>query len=198
MSSASTVPSPERPGMSDPTTIPELQKVRDALGDLKARVDAPESHGILCGMLSAGGPVADRDWLRQLAPEEAGDPGANDSLEALYRATIWQLDDPQFSFSLLLPDDEETLGARTEALANWCSGFLYGLGVSGVTESTQLPGEAAEVLGDLAKIASVDYELEQPGEEEEQAYEEVVEYVRVGAMLVFESLRGPRLDESVH
>ncbi len=98
----------------------------------------------------------------------------------------------------MLPDDDEHLGERTAALAHWCSGFLYGLGVSGVTESTQLPGEAAEVLGDLAKIASVDYELDEPGEAEEQAYEEVVEYVRVGALLVFESLRGPRLDESVH
>lgn len=184
--------------MSDPTTIPDLREIRDALGELKARVDAPESHGILCGMLSAGSPVADRDWLRQLTPEEEKEVRVSDTLQSLYRATIWQLDDPQFGFTLLLPDDDENLGERTEALAHWCSGFLYGLGVSGITESTQLPGEAAEVLGDLAKIASVDYELEQPGEAEEQAYEEVVEYVRVGALLVFESLRGPRLDESVH
>lgn len=184
--------------MSERTPIPDLQQIRDDLGQLKARVDAPESHGILCGMLSAGGMVADRDWLQQLVPAEATPAGAGDSLQDLYRATIWQLDDPQFSFSLLLPDDDEHLGERTEALAHWCSGFLYGLGVSGVTESTQLPGEAAEVLGDLAKIASVDYEIDEPGEAEEQAYEEVVEYVRVAALLVFESLRGPRLDESVH
>lgn len=193
-------PVPSRDGlrMSDRTDIPALEEIRDALGDLKARVDAPESHGILCGMLSAGGPVQDRDWLRHLAPDADGEVGAADSLQALYRATVWQIDDPQFSFTLLLPEEDENLGERTEALAHWCSGFLYGLGVSGVTESTQLPGEAAEVLGDLAKIASVDYELEQPGEAEERAYEEVVEYVRVGALLVFESLRGPRIDESVH
>lgn len=184
--------------MSKATKTPEIEDIRDALGDLRSRVDAPESHGILCGMLSAGGPVADHEWLRHLVPEEVRDVGPDDTLQALYRATVWQLDDPQFGFVLLLPDDDENLGDRTEALAHWCSGFLYGLGVSGVTESTQLPGEAAEVLGDLAKIASVDYELEQPGEAEERAYEEVVEYVRVGALLVFESLRGPRLDESVH
>lgn len=186
------------PGMSEVTQIPAYGEINDALGEIKARVDASESHGILCGMLSAGGYIADRDWLRQVVPEEQREMHGGDVLRALYNATVWQLGDPQFSFTLLLPDEEAGLGDRTQALAHWCSGFLYGLGLGGVTESTQLPGEAAEVLGDLAKIASVDYELEKPSEEEEQAYEEVVEYVRVAALLVFESMRGPRDDESVH
>lgn len=186
------------PGMPEVKQIPDYREIDDALHDVTARVDAAESHGILCGMLSAGGHIADRDWLSQVVPGEAGDMEKCDTLLALYHATVWQLGDPQFSFTMLLPDEEAPLGDRTRALAQWCSGFLYGLGLGGVTESTQLPGEAAEVLGDLAKIASVDYELEEPGEEEERAYEEVVEYVRVAALLVFESMRGPRDDESVH
>lgn len=186
-------------GMSEVRQIPDYREIDDVLGEIKARVDAAEGHGILCGMLSTGGHITGRDWLRQVLPEEARDMEVGDALLALFNATAWQLDDPQFSFTILLPDEEDVpLGDRTRALAHWCSGFLYGLGVGGVTESTQLPGEAAEVLADLAKIASVDYELEQPGEEEEQAYEEVVEYVRVAALLVFESMRGPREDESVH
>lgn len=184
--------------MSEVRHIPDYREINDALGEVQARVDAAESHGILCGMLSAGNHIADRDWLTQVVPEEARGMEGGGALLALYNATVWQLDDPQFSFTMLLPDEDAHLGDRTQALAHWCSGFLYGLGLGGVTESTQLPGEAAEVLGDLAKIASVDYELEQPGEKEERAYEEVVEYVRVAALLVFESMRGPRDDESVH
>lgn len=177
---------------------PDYRAVDEALGTLKARVDAPESHGILCGMMSTGKSVRDRDWLSQVIGEELAEPGDSGSLQALYESTQWQLDDPNFSFHPLLPDEEADLAARTEALAHWCSGFLYGLGVGGVSEATQLPGDAAEVLTDLAKIATVDFELEEPGEEEERAYREVVEYVRVGALLVFESLRGPRVEDSVH
>lgn len=178
--------------------IPDYREIDDVLGEANARVDAAEGHGILCGMLSAGGHVAERDWLSQVLPEEASGMEGSHALLALFSATVWQLEDPDFSFMMALPDDEAHLGDRTQALAHWCSGFLFGLGLGGVTESTQLPGEAAEVLADLAKIASVDYELEQPGEKEEQAYGEVVEYVRVAALLVFESMRGPRDDESVH
>lgn len=184
--------------MSAVKQIPDYREINSVLGEVKARVDASESHGILCGMLSAGNHIADRDWIRQVVPEEAHDTEGCSALLALFSATVWQLDDPQFSFTMLLPEDGTPLGDRTQALAHWCSGFLYGLGLGGVTESTQLPREAAEVLTDLAKIASVDYELEQPGEEEERAYGEVVEYVRVAALLVFESMRGPRDDESVH
>lgn len=184
--------------MSEVKQIPDYAEIDDVLVETRARIDAAESHGILCGMLSAGGHVAERDWLSQVVPEEKSGMERYDTLLALFHATVWQLGDPQFSFTMLLPDDEAPLEDRTQGLAHWCSGFLYGLGLGGVTESTQLPGEAAEVLGDLAKIASVDYELDEAGEEEERAYEEVVEYVRVAALLVFESMRGPREDESLH
>lgn len=165
---------------------------------LKARVGAPESHGILCGMLSTGASVKERDWLSQLVDERPREAVDFNSLKALYESTQWQLQDPQFSFQPLLPDDSAHLRTRTEALAYWCNGFLYGLGIGGVTEATQLPSEAAEILGDIAKIATVDFELDEPGDAEENAYQEVLEYVRIGALLVFESLRGPRQEDTVH
>jgi len=183
--------------MSDTIVLPEYGEIDETLSSLRSRVDAPESHGILCGMISAGGRCDDRDWMAQVVPD-AGKLDGSVSLQALYDATLLQLDDPQMSFQPLLPGEDADLALRTEALAHWCSGFLYGLGLGGVTEATQLPGEAAEVLGDIAKIASVDYEVEEPGEEEERAYAEVVEYVRVGALLVFESLRGPGESDTVH
>lgn len=177
---------------------PDYGVVDEALDTLNARVGAPEGHGILCGMLSTGRGVGDREWLAQLGGGAVEQLRHADSLQALYRSTQGQLDDAGFSFQPLLPDEDADLRTRTEALALWCSGFLYGLGVAGVTEATQLPGEAAEVLGDLAKIARVDFDLDDPGDEEERAFHEVLEYVRVGALLVFESLRGPRGDEAVH
>lgn len=180
----------------DPT--PEYSDVSTALDRLHADVDAPEGHGILCGMLSAGTQVNDEAWLSQVLPGAASRAESRELLRQLFERTVFQLGDPEFSFEPLLPRDDVSLAARTQALSNWCGGYLYGLGLGGVTETTSLSADAAEILTDLAKIAGVDYELDGADDAEEDAYTEVVEYVRVGTLLVFESLRGPRQSEAVH
>ena len=47
----------------------------------------------------------------------------------------------------------------------------------------------AELLDDLAEIARVDFEVGEPDEEEQAAFAEVVEYVRVGVLLINEELQ---------
>ena len=59
----------------------------------------------------------------------------------------------------------------------------------GVPPQAELPDEVAELLGDLSQISRVDFDLDDPNEEEQVAFEEVVEYVRVGVMFVHEELQ---------
>ena len=40
-------------------------------------------------------------------------------------------------FELMLPDDDESLEARVEALGTWCQGFVYGLAAGGVKQDTE-------------------------------------------------------------
>ena len=48
-------------------------------------------------------------------------------LEDLFKDTWMQLVERQSDFELFLPDDERNINERTEALSQWCDGFLHGI-----------------------------------------------------------------------
>lgn len=102
-------------------------------------------------------------------------------LGTLCDETLRQLDDPGFEFELLLPDDDAELATRTRALAEWCDGFVFGVGAGG-HRAADLPEQSAEFLRDAMRIARADAD-EAGGETDEAALVELTEYVRVGVML---------------
>ena len=61
-----------------------------------------------------------------------------------------------------------------------------------------LSDEAGEALRDLQQIATACLSGDDDGEAEEQAFAEIVEYVRVVALVLREDLRGPGAGESIH
>lgn len=95
-----------------------------------------------------------------------------------------------FTLELFLPDDSCPLAERSEALVQWCEGFLNGLGFTGLPEFDLLSDEGREVIQDLYKICRIDVEnIAETGEDEEIAFMELVEYVRMGAMLLYEEFQ---------
>lgn len=171
-------------------------------GDLDA-AGLAESHGLLCGLICRQTSDSAADFLRQLgAMNLVIDPGEalHEALSNAWRTTLAQLDDEEFGFELWLPSDDEPLEDRAEALARWCSGFLAGLGSGG--ELDLLSEEAREAIGDLQEIARAELASPAAGdaadEEEEKAYAEIVEYVRVVALVLREDFRGPAPEEAIH
>ncbi len=173
----------------EPTTHAELS---EALSTMQLGMSASELHGALAGYLSAGGLSPAREWLSALALEEIddaiGEAPARELFDRLFTGCAADLEDPELAFDLLLPDDSASMGERAVALVDWCRGFLGGLGLSGVDLEQGLSGEAGEILGDLARIAATRFDDASGGEEDEQAYAEVVEYVRVGVLLLHNDL----------
>ncbi len=167
-------------------TFNELQR---ALAQSHALADAAEAHGTLVGSLCATGCSLD-EWLAEILPEGRAGHGAAASLQAVFNATSGALGDTDMSFQPLLPPDEDPIALRTTALGEWCQGFLYGLGIGvAVPDVSQLQGEAAEVLRDMAEITHVDVDPEDSEESNEAAYAELVEFVRVGVQLLYEQLQ---------
>jgi len=168
--------------------------LRQAKGDLPPA----ECHGILCALLAVQSqPTAER-WLSEILPEvvvsaTSGDALARETAQHLidlFQSTQEQLASRSFSLDLLLPDDNELLANRTEALASWCRGFLYGLGLSGIGDISRLPDDLPEILLDMEKISHADdYAAQDDEEEDERAFAELVEYVRLGAMMLNEEFQ---------
>jgi uncharacterized protein YgfB (UPF0149 family) len=152
-----------------------------ALAEASIPADASDVHGSVCGLLCGGG--GGGDWMRSLALADGVTNGSGRGLlDALLDWSRQQLDDPDLVFQPLLPRDDQPLRARAEALASWCRGFLGGFGLA--PRPSGVGDEAEEVLADLAGIAASCFETDEVGEEEEGAYVELIEYVRMAAMFL--------------
>lgn len=160
----------------------------DALERANAVVGTAECHGLLCGLL-CGDPVTPLErWVGEVLPDpEPGDQPTEEIravLVRLHRQTAAQLASPGMDFTPVLPGDEASLRERGAAFTAWCGGFLYGLGLSGLDLDQALDPEAREFVTDLADMARLETESLETGEEDEAALAELVEYVRVGVLLV--------------
>ena len=171
-------------------TYTEIQRV---LSDERSMTDAAEAHGTLTGCLCAAIGYRFEDWLLEILPEGRAHPLATAALREVYLETSGALQSAEMEFDLLLPEDEASLDLRTVALAQWCQGFLYGLGGGALQDASGLPGEVGEIVRDLSEITRVGVDSDQSLESNESAYAELVEFVRVGVQLVFEEL-GPLRD----
>jgi hypothetical protein len=171
----------------------DYHDVAEVLRRASIPVDAADCHGLLCGLICAAGFADQKIWVAGIFeaydPKDPFQTEAYRLLQRLYEETLIRLNSPVLDFELLLPDDEDPLCERTESLANWCGGFVSGLGMGGLAAQDQLSDEVAELLGDLSQISRVDFDLDNPDEEELVAFEEVVEYVRVGVLFVHEELQ---------
>lgn len=195
----------------------EFAEVNAAFKNLGIAQEIAESHGLLCGLWCASGGVSLEVWLRLMRNEEISIdvltpaqaqtrlqvPAATQSedeavLQRLYQETVAQLENPEFGLRLLLPDDEQPLGLRTEALADWCKGFLFGLGVGGVDNYRQTPATVQEIVKDFTEITRAYHDEEEDSELDEASFLEVMEYVRVGAMLIYEELRVARKERQMN
>ncbi len=138
-------------------------------------------HGCLCGLLAAGAS----------ANEEAGLAGLGQALNIdlhgelagqmmqLHRVTAAALEDEEFDFHPLLPDDETDIEERTGELSLWCKGFLAGYAQA---NRGQVGQDSSEILSDFADIAEAGVDEDADEEESEGSYAEIVEYIRFAAL----------------
>lgn len=178
-------------------SILHAEVARD-LDAASAEMQAAEAHGCLCGALCALDDYTFEQWLAEISPDVAradalGLPGS--PLRLLFDATGQSLRSDAMEFLPLLPDDDVSLTLRTDALAQWAQGFLYGLATGDIGRNPALPGTVKEILGDFAEISratlstDVDSADEGVGDEaDEEAYVELHEFMRAGAQLVYDEL----------
>lgn len=165
-----------------------FQAVQEALQGLHRGGDVSEFHGSLCGALC----VQSADEVDLLQLLDAGTPArsrAPELLKALRDEALEALQDEDLRFMPLLPEDDAALAQRVEALALWCHGFLYGLSLRAGFNPAGLSDDAREILEDFSQLTRAGLDADEDGEIEETAYAELVEYLRVGAQLVFMELR---------
>lgn len=161
--------------------------------------DAAELHGIICGMLAGGMDMDNEKWTDSLSDfVNAGEPFPTEiskAISELYQQVCQQFSEGDFSLALCLPEDAAPIIERGQATIAWVQGFLLGFGVQ-QEEMKSCSEEVKEALKDFSEIVRMDYEMPED-EESEQALFEVMEYVRISAMLCFSEMGShPKTEDS--
>jgi len=169
-------------------------ELESALRLMDNDTDPSELHGTVGGLLCADNRANVNHWLASLFPEIAAKDAKlgelKRSLGRLFEETRQQLADPMCGFDLLLPGEDYSFEQQLLALGEWCQGFLIGLNLGGIEDFNSLQGEAKEFARDMVEIAraGVSYDFSDDDEEDQRAYVQLVEYVRVGVMMVNDEL----------
>lgn len=185
-------------------TLLDYDSLRDSLAQAGAVVALAELHGGVCGALCAGGTPAAEHWLEDCLEDQEIDSSAelDASLRSVVAVSTLMLEEPDFAFEPLLPDDDAPLDEQVQALALWCHGFVTGLGAnapelapqSGRAAATPEAQAIAEVVGDFTEIsrAALSEDEAEGRDQPDFALAELREYVRAGVQMVFEELGSRR------
>lgn len=93
-----------------------------------------------------------------------------------------------FDFQLLIPDDDAALPDRVDALSEWCHGFLNGFAPGDSAEFILATEDGRELIENFTRICHIGAE-KTDDESDEQALFELIEYVRLGAIYIYDSIQ---------
>lgn len=161
------------------------------LADVEAESCAAECHGFLCGQLCISRVPQEELWQEFLDVQSNDDDlvdACYQEIKILLTDTSDEMQSPDLDFQPLLPDDSASLEERVNALGEWCHGFLngYGIGAGGRNDAV-LTEISREILEDFTHISRVGID-EQTNEEDEAALMELIEYVRMGTLIIFDEM----------
>ncbi|MCZ6889975.1 MAG: UPF0149 family protein [Gammaproteobacteria bacterium] len=171
--------------------------------DTAVGISVEALHGTVVGLAAARGDTSADDVAVALTNLLADEISDVERCDVFVRAAVDDLEHEDLTFAPLLPDDDEALPFRLEALKLWVSGFLVGLrgGYAAVhsgdfpeqdfleedSPEDDIPEEVEEIVADFDAIAEIDVEAD--GDEgNESSYAELVEFVRVAVLLTRESV----------
>lgn len=164
----------------------------------KAFSHPSELHGGLCGRLAAGARMPQSEWLQTVCEQMGLPPSAAQEdadlaefMNAAYDQALAQLKAADMSFQPLLPDDDYSLDQRVQALSAWVRGFLEGMALGAREALGEAPPEIRELIEDMVAISQVSDETEEDSEDGEYQFNEIVEYVRLGALAVYTEFNPP-------
>ncbi len=147
-----------------------------------------ELHGHASGMIVVNRDVEVDEWVDLIMADYSFQGGDKDKLlpvlGALFDFAKDKLAADNYTFTPLLPSDDNDLAFRLESLSTWCATFLTGMAFAGLKSDANMHEDVHEFILDLEKISKVDTQAgESQGEEAD--YVELVEYVKAGTILLY-------------
>lgn len=158
-------------------------------------VSPSELHGLLMGMICGGMAVSDDSWVAAVSDyANQGEPlidsakatvrkvfdAASAELhgmaQVLFTSTASELAESQFEVTLLLPGADVELELRAEALGEWVTNFISGMGLMGMKKAELTP-EVTEAVASLEEIAQLGVDEDEDMAEQAHMLEQIIAFV---------------------
>lgn len=166
---------------------PDYAMMRQLLRSSLPGISPAMLHGLISGLLSSGAPDIDADDVATALDEELADVVVK-LVDQLVQLTREQLAQSDYTFQLLLPNDDERMKARVIALGEWCEAFTTGFSAGFAQPESVLGTEGRESLTDIGQLAGLLDSASETDEDEEADFMELVEYVRMAAAALYQQL----------
>lgn len=149
-----------------------------------------QAHGMATAMLCVDGHSDAINWLNEIF-EAQDQPIEEDKVQIinLFEQTRKLLDpdtdESLFKFDLFLPENVN-LSEQATTLANWCEGFLWGIGYaqSKVDGQEEMDG----ILRDMVAFTKLDSDVEDDNDNDEDAFIQIHEYLRAAVLIIRDEL----------
>ncbi|KTD52067.1 hypothetical protein Lqui_0911 [Legionella quinlivanii] len=165
--------------------LPAYQTFDEKVSVLNLPISSSELHGVLCGYLCAGAISEGETYVRALMIDYRKNEETKLAAMAMfdvYSVSHHQINNMDFDFQLLLPDEHIPLIDRAKAFSEWCEGFTQGLTMAGIGLMELKEEESQEALQHLQEFAELDYQSLEVDEDDEKALMEVSEYARMAVL----------------
>lgn len=166
--------------------LPAYEDVTVAFFRAALEVTPAECHGLLTGLILSG--VRDTQKALDEILENVDDNQADavtDYFQEIFQVSGALLEDENFIYELLLPDDAVEISERLLALSEWCRGFLTAVNVENASHDGT---EVKEAIEAVQQISEIDPYVEQ-SEQAENDYWQLVEFLRLSVILIYEDRR---------
>ena len=170
-------------------TPPSLRanKLMAALKTAEIPMNPSEVHGAVVGLICGGIGEKPELWLPVLSDIMNDGQQLPKELTAivaeLHKDAHDRLAEFEFGFSLLLPEEEESLSTRVEALSLWVQSFLTSIAIA-QPKLAKSSVDVKEVVKDLSEIAQIELDVSED-DESEDAYIALVDYVQDAVAICF-------------
>ncbi len=178
------------PNTDNPSAYDALDR---SLRDSSFDGSAAQAHGIACGLVCRD--VKSAELGAAIEHLNFSDEASMGALGSLLERGAHDLNQTAFEFDLWLPEVDE-LHFLLDALAEWSQGYIIGLMYDGSEFRTRLSPEINESVQDIIEISALE-NTASSSSEDEIAFIELREYLRIATQLIYEELNPDRPIHSV-
>ena len=166
--------------------LPQYAELDSAIERLSLKTHLSEIHGTLCGFIGVGAINQAEAYIKELIEDVDVHQHEADvrALVNLLQIVYQQMETMSFDFHLLVPDDDAPLPARAKAMSRWCHGYSDGFLQSGIDITELKTDESRDALYHITEVSQLDYDSISISEEDEKAFVELYEYVRMAVLMI--------------